>query len=92
MSVVGGSFNGSTNLPIRRHMQRFLFDYIYEDKQEMVMNELLASSFEGAIEFIDEHFLELHAEGETEISAIRLRTDQDEEIVHYLLHNDVISR
>lgn len=73
-------------------MLRFLFDYIYNGQEKIVTNELLVSSFEGAIEFIDEHFLELHSEGETEISAIRLRTEQDEEIVLYPLHNDVVSQ
>lgn len=73
-------------------MQRFLFDYIYDTEKKIVMNELLTTSLDQAIEFIDNHFLELHAEGETEISAIRLRTERDEEIVHYQLHNDVISR
>lgn len=92
MSVVSGSFSGSINLPIRRHMYRFLFDYVYDEQQKIVMNELLASSIEAAIEFIDEHFLELHAERETEISAIRLRTERDEEILHYPLHRDVITR
>lgn len=73
-------------------MQRLLFDYIYDDQQKIVINELLVLSLEAAIEFIDKHFLELHAEGQTEISAIRLRTEQDEEIVLYKLHSDVISQ
>lgn len=73
-------------------MLRFLFDYIYNGQEKIVTNELLVSSFEGAIEFIDEHFLELHSEGETEISGLRLRTSQDEEILLYQLHNDVISQ
>ena len=76
----------------RTKLQRFLFDYIYETKKRFVINELRATSLDQAIEFFDEHFLELHAEGETEISAIRLRTDQDEEIASYKLHNDVIAK
>jgi len=73
-------------------MHRFFFDYIYDEDRKIVMNELLAVSLDGAIEFIDRHFLERHADGETEICAIRLRTDENEEILSYELHRDVISK
>jgi hypothetical protein len=73
-------------------LQRFLFDYIYDENQEIVINELIVPSLDGAIEFIDGHYLELHGESDTEVSGIRLRTEQDKEILHYKLHRDVISR
>lgn len=73
-------------------MERFLFDYIYEEQHRVVMNELISSGLDGAIEFIDKHFLELHSEGETEISAIRLRSSHNEEILYYKIHRDLVTR
>ena len=70
-------------------MERFLFDYLYDREQKVVINELIAAGLDGAIEFVDEHFMELHALGETEISAIRLRTEHDETLLIYELHSDV---
>ena len=73
-------------------MRRFLFDYIYDSQKMSVSNELLSVDLDSAIDFIDEHFMELHFEEEIEISAIRLRNDQDDEILLYRLHLDAISR
>ena len=73
-------------------MRRFLFDYIYDSQKMIVSNELLSADLDSAIDFIDEHFMELHFEQESEISAIRLRNDQDDEILLYRLHLDAISR
>ena len=70
-------------------MRRFLFDYIYDKEQRITTNELICGGLEDAIEFIDEHFLEIHADGETEISALRLRTDSDETILTYEIQTDL---
>ena len=71
-------------------MQRFLFDYIYETTQHIIINELIASSLDEAIDWISQHYMELHAEGDTDISAIRLRTSEDEVILSYEMHFDAV--
>lgn len=71
-------------------MQRFLFDYIYDNTKQIIINELITSSLEEAIDWISQHYMELHAEGETDISAIRLRTSDDEVILHYDMHLDAL--
>ena len=70
-------------------MHRYLFDYIYDKEQAITINELICPGLDDAIDFIDEHFLELHLEGETEISALRLRTDSDETILTYMIQTDL---
>lgn len=71
-------------------MQRFLFDYIYDNTKQIIINELITSSLEEAIDWISQHYMELHAEGETDISAIRLRTSDDEVILCYEMQWDTI--
>lgn len=69
-------------------MRRFLFDYIYNQTKKIVTNELICCGLDDAIDFIDQHFIELHAEGETEISAIQLRDNSDEPILIYEMQTD----
>jgi hypothetical protein len=69
-------------------MQRFLFDYVYEDSSQSIINELLSASIDEAINFISEHFMELHADGESEFSELRLRSTDGEVILSYKTHFD----
>lgn len=71
-------------------MQRFLFDYVYEDSSHLVINELLTSSVDEALDFISEHFMELHAEGESGITELRLRVPDGDIIVAYKTHFDAV--
>ena len=72
-------------------MQRFLFDYIYDNTKQIIINELITSSLEEAIDWISQHYMELHAEGETDISAIMLRTPEDQVVLTYQMHFDALS-
>ncbi len=71
-------------------MQRLLFDYVYEDSSHLVVNELPSSSVDEAINFISEHFMELHAEGESEIAELRLRSTGGDMILAYKTHFDAV--
>lgn len=72
-------------------MQRFLFDYIYDTTQHIIINELITSSLDEAIDWISQHYMEIHVEGETDISAIRLRTSDGEVNLIYQTHFDALA-
>lgn len=72
-------------------MQRFLYDYFHAETNEISLNELFCASFEDAITFLDSHFLEIHAERETDIREVRLRTSDDEVIMSYTTHFDALT-
>lgn len=72
-------------------MQRYLYDYIHNETDAVTINELLSIDVNGAINFVSSHFLEIHAERETHISEVRLRTSDDEIILSYATHFDAIA-
>lgn len=74
----------------RSSLQRFLFDYLYDDTRHIIINELITPSLNDAIDFVNNHFMELHAEGKSDISAIRLRTCEDETELVYEVHFDAV--
>ena len=61
-------------------MKRYFFDYINHDTKHITMNELLSYSDDAALEFFNQHFLDLHLEKGTDVHALRLRTVEDEEL------------
>jgi beta-galactosidase beta subunit len=71
-------------------MQRFLFEYIYDNTQHIIINKIITSSLEEAIDWVPQHYLELHREGETDISAVRLRTPDDQVVLAYEMHLDAV--
>ena len=72
-------------------MHRFLFDLVFHDKKSIETNELLTTSVDGAIDFIDNFYLEVHAEGAPGPDEIILRVSgEDEPILHYALHLDAV--
>ena len=72
-------------------MQRFLYDYIHHESHRITINELFSSDVNEAIDFLSSHFLEIHAERETDISEVRLRTSDDEVIMSYTTHFDALT-
>ena len=69
---------------------RLLFDYIYESTQHIIISELITSSLDEAIDWICQHYTELHAEDDTDISAVRLRTSDDQVVLAYEMHLDAV--
>jgi hypothetical protein len=72
-------------------MHRFLFDLVFHDRKTIETNELLTTSIDEAIDFIDNFYLELHLEGAPGPDEIILRVaGEDDSILHYALHLDAV--
>ena len=73
-------------------MHRFLFDLIFHDKKTIETNELLTTSVDDAIDFIDEYYMELHGEGQPGPDVIELRLAGEEELIlSYELHLEAVT-
>lgn len=71
-------------------MKRYFFDYINHDTKHIIMNEMISYSDDAALEFFNQHFLDLHLDKCTDFHALRLRDSNDDELAYYDMHLDAV--
>lgn len=75
----------------RKPLEFFRYDFIYEQRGVVEINELITEDLDSACGFFDTLFLELHADNTDRPEQIRLRRrNSDEPVAHYAMHFDAV--